>query len=117
MNTLKTKIRDELIDLGFPTNLAGYRCLMLAVPMYRSNPGQPVTKELYPEIGGLLTPRESGQQVEKQIRYAIAAAWERGRQENWAKLFPRDKRPTNSEFISRLTESVEEQLGENSDEM
>lgn len=100
------QLKKELLTLGFLTNLSGYRCLIYAIPMYYANPGQSITKQLYPEVGELFMPKLSGDQVEKQIRYAIAAAWRNRDEENWRRYFPMDKRPTNSEFISRLSETL-----------
>lgn len=108
METMQVDIKAVLIELGIPTNLAGYRCLACAIPMYHEDPGQSVTKQLYPAAGQMCTPSLTGAQVEKLIRYAIDIAWRDRNQEAWKKYFPQDEKPTNWEFISRLVETLDD---------
>lgn len=97
--------KTDMIKLGIMTNLAGYRCLVQAIPLYRENPGQSLTKQLYPEVGEKCSPNLTGAQVEKQIRYAIEIAWQNRDPETWRRYFPMDRKPTNGEFISRISEN------------
>lgn len=104
MAVIQNEIRDRLLELGIQPNLSGYRSLVLAVEMYHDDPGQAITKEIYPGIGLLCKPEKSAAQIERQIRYAIISAWDRGAPALWDRLFPFGQRPTNAEFIARMSE-------------
>lgn len=93
-----------LRSLGFVTTHGGYRYLPIALMREAENPGQSVTKQLYPETGKRGDPKASGDQVEKLIRYAIKVAWAKGDKAVWAQYFPTGQKPTNSEFIARMAE-------------
>lgn len=98
----ETAIKKLLMDLGIAPNLAGYRCLVSAIQLYGADPGQSLTKEIYPAVGR--TCRITGDQVERSIRYAIDAVWQNRVDEVWRQYFPLDRKPTNGEFISRVSE-------------
>lgn len=95
-------------SLGFNIKQGGYQQAVLGVTMLAENPGQSMTKELYPALSKCSPRKVSGKQVEKLIRYAIRSAWDNGDQEKWACYFPRDHRPSNGEFITRLAEILKE---------
>lgn len=102
-----TQFKSDLIELGVLTSLAGYRCLVFALPMYHTNPEQSITKQLYPDVGQMFTPKLTGSQVEKLIRYAVDNAWQNRDAEVWKRYFPQDRKPSNREFISRISEIEE----------
>ena len=94
-----------LLFLGLRMHLSGYSCLVEGIRLMRENPGQSITKELYPDIAKICggTPGR----VERAIRNVIHDAWLRRDERTWAVLFPPDRQgrigvPTNGEFITRI---------------
>lgn len=104
-------VSNMLLALGVSTKSGGFRGLESAVVQYARNPGQSVTKELYPEVarecGG------NGSSVERSIRAAIQAAWNRRDESVWRRYFQpcggMVPRPTNTEFIATLAENLRRQ--------
>ncbi|MBQ8881654.1 MAG: hypothetical protein IJ030_05740 [Oscillospiraceae bacterium] len=90
--------------LNFHTHLDGYRQLCVGIPIFAKNPGQLLSKELYPAIAaalGLTDPRT----VEHSIRKSIADAWRRRDPAVWGKYFPPSRNPpTNKAFLSAIAE-------------
>lgn len=98
-------ISKKLIGLGIPTRLKGYKYMLAAIEQVLEDETslEGVTKILYPDVAKKYN--STPQRVEKAIRHAIEVAWTdngvelrrefRDRKEN--------KRPTNSEFISRIS--------------
>ena len=100
-----------LATLGFAPHWDGYRQLCSAIPQFAANPGQLLTKELYPQIAKVCK-CGSGKCVEHSIRKAIRTAWEHGDRSVWRKYFTPGPRgqipcPTNKEFICRLAELLD----------
>lgn len=98
----------HLHKLNFSSHLDGYRQLCVAVPLYAKNPGQFMTKELYPTVAKQCGCTD-GKCVERSIRKAIYTAWTNGDMAVWRKYFVPNPQgsvpcPTNKEFICRLTE-------------
>lgn len=97
-------IKSILVSLGIKISRGGYTCLCAAIQIERRDPGQAVTKSLYPAIaaqcGGTWT------RVDKAMRDAIKQAWYRRDNAVWQRYFPRccreEKCPTNGEFISGI---------------
>lgn len=102
-----SQISSLLQALGFSVKYNGYQCLLTAVELYARNPDQSLTKELYPETGKRCDPPINGKLVEKQIRYAIEAAWKHGDREAWGKYLIGNARPSNGECIARLAEVLD----------
>lgn len=106
---LRTIVENGLHKLNFPTHPRGYACLREVLLENIRNPGQQVTKTLYPAAGKLCD--GNGTQVERAIRGLIKKAWLYRDEEIWAGLFP-EKRgaqaecPTNKEFIAAFTEYI-----------
>lgn len=103
-------VSNLLLSLGIPPKRDGYRYLREAIPMMAQNPTQSITKELYPAVGKLC--HSDGNNVERSIRSAVGAAWERRDNRIWQLYFPPDAsgqipRPTNATFISRLADSLQ----------
>lgn len=95
-------------NLGFAPHWDGYRQLCAAIPLFSANPGQLLTKELYPQTARVCK-CGSGKCVEHSIRKAIRTAWEHGDRSTWRKYFTPGPRgqipcPTNKEFICRMAE-------------
>lgn len=97
-------VLDMLLDevIGASTNAAGGRYLQAAVRIAAglSDLTGRITKEVYPAVAGLFDTNPA--QVERAIRYAIEAAWERGSMKTCG-LFHSKERPTNGEAIIILT--------------
>lgn len=96
-----------LLTLGIPTKRKGYRCLREAVLLKQRDPGQSITKELYPAVAAACG--SSALRVERAIRCAIEDAWEKRNETVWQLYFPVQtgstmRRPTNAAFISRLAD-------------
>lgn len=88
MNTTETQTRQMLQQLGFSSQLIGYKALCIAIPHYARDDTQSVTKELYPSLRKRFGYRRPTG-VERPIRYAITEAWEHRDAEVWAHYFPR----------------------------
>lgn len=106
----RTHVSNILLALGIPTKLRGYGYLREAVLLMARNPGQSITKELYPAVGARCSC--AGTHVERSIRSAIAAAWNHRDEQIWRSYFPPDgdgnlQRPTNAAFICRLADSLQ----------
>ncbi|MBQ9149216.1 MAG: response regulator [Oscillospiraceae bacterium] len=105
----RAEVSNLLLALGVPTKLRGYAYLREAILELMRNPGQPVTKELYPTVGTLCC--ATAVQVERSIRSAIAAAWAKRDEHLWRMYFQPEPdgtmpRPTNAAFISRLANAL-----------
>ena len=106
---LRTIVSNILLNLGFSTKLRGYTYLREAILEMIENPGQSVTKVLYPEVGKRCD--ASRTQVERSIRSAINKAWEHRDDVLWRQYFPAGsggelQRPTNSLFITTIADRI-----------
>lgn len=100
--------RSHLRALNFPTHLAGYRLLCVALPIFAADPSQTLSKELYPAVAKIMGHSDS-RAVERAIRTAIAKAWQTRDVQSWNAYFPGDRVcPNNKRFLSRLAEMMEE---------
>lgn len=107
----RTAATNMLLALGFPTKLRGYTYLREAVLLMAKDPGQSITKELYPAVAKLCGGKINAKQVERSSRSAIERAWALGDPQLWLRYFPaasgvRALRPSNSVFICRLADSL-----------
>jgi hypothetical protein len=109
-------VSNILLALGFSTKLRGFGYLRESILEMASNPGQSVTKELYPMVGKICD--ASVTQVERSIRSAINKAWGSRDASLWRRYFgDLAGRPTNAVFISAIADRVRndsEMLGNNS---
>ena len=104
-----TIVSNILLSLGFSTKLRGYTYLREALLEMVENPGQSVTKVLYPEVGKRCDANKI--QVERSIRSAINKAWERRDEVMWRHYFPTGtngelQRPTNSLVITTIADRI-----------
>ncbi len=102
---LQTTISNVLLSMGFPAKLHGFTYLREAIEESIRNPGQLVTKELYPLVGKRC--RASWEQVERSIRNAIATAYRNRNEQIWQQYFEPGadnmvERPSNGTFINTL---------------
>lgn len=106
---VREQIVDLLLDIGVPVNQQGHDLVVRALKKCVPNPKylRGVTTILYPEIA-----QEKGisvSSVERSIRHTIESTWNRGNIDKFNEFFGYaiavDKgRPTNSEFLARLTD-------------
>lgn len=92
-----------LLSMQFSRRHKGFHYLNHAIEMYRT--GMSMSKHIYPEIGNRFGVRPLC--VERDIRLAISAAWNRRNTYLWRMYFGCDEygdvfRPTNTEFIATL---------------
>lgn len=107
----RVTVANLLLSMGFVTNNKGYVYLREAIPIYAEDPQQAVTKELYPAVAKLCG--GSVEQVERAMRTAIQRAWQRRDDQIWRLYFAplpdgSVRKPSNSEFISRMAELMSE---------
>lgn len=101
----RTFVSTRLLHLGICTKHDGFAYLQESILLMADNPGQAVTKELYPAVAAIYGCK--GKLVERSIRNALDAAWKHRDNQIWQRYFPPSaKRPTNAVFITRLAESL-----------
>ena len=101
----RTVVSNLLLALGIATNLRGYCYLRDAILAEIRNPGQQVTKTLYPDVGKPYG--ATGAQVERSIRSAIEKAWARRNRNLWRQYFMDEtSKPSNAVFICTLADRV-----------
>ena len=98
-------------EIGVPRHLAGYRYLYEAIAMVVADRGalSGLTSVVYPHIAQKFGSGRSC--VERSMRFAIEAAWNRGRVDKIEEMFGYTVRsdigrPTNGEFIAMTAERV-----------
>lgn len=113
----ESEVAAELAALGVPLHLKGYAYLREAVSLAVAQPAllNELTRALYPAVAR--RHRTTPATVERSIRHAIEATWDRGNLEAIHRVFAygvdREKgRPTNSAFIARIADRVAMSLKE-----
>lgn len=106
---MRTMVSNILLELNIAAKRRGYGCLREAILLMLENPGQSITKELYPAVAEVCG--GSREQVERVIRTAIDAAWRSRDEGKWRAYFlpgpdGHIPRPTNAAFICRLADSL-----------
>lgn len=98
-------------EVGVPASIRGYDYIRESILMALSDRNilKSITKELYPSIAKSNSTTAS--RVERAIRHAVEVAWQRGDVDVLNGIFGytvkcSKGKPTNSEFISMLTERV-----------
>lgn len=106
-----------LRDVGIPTHIRGYRYTVTGILLIAERPdiADAITKELYPQIGKVHNTTPS--RVERAIRHSIEVAWSRGDLDVLKNYFGNtvssfEGKPTNSEFLTRMAEAVQEKMAE-----
>jgi len=105
----RTLVSNMLINLRFSTKLRGYGYLREAVLLMAEDPGQSITKELYPAVA--CRSGATPVQVERAIRHAGQQAWHHREGTAWQLYFPAGKdgyyrRPSNGELIACLADRL-----------
>ena len=105
------QITNLFLTLGIPAHIKGYQYLREAVRMVLENHDviNRITKEQYPGIARKY--ETSASKVERAMRHAIEVAWTRGRLETvnqmyGYKVFKREDKPTNGEFIALVSDKI-----------
>ena len=98
-----------LVRLSAPTSQQGFRFLRRGVMLMMADPGQQLTKSLYPSLAAEFG--TSPANVEKALRTTVTTAWTRRRDEVWRSYFPlapsgQIPRPTVGQFLSRLADAA-----------
>ena len=100
-----------LMELGVPTKCVGFEFLKLAILLQFKDPTRALANDIHLEIS-LQCKQNSEEQVDQAIRDAIRQAWESGCKVAWNWYFSYageepQRKPTNSEFISRISYILE----------
>lgn len=110
-------VREILLELGSPEHLLGHDYVVQAVllvvhdRMYINN----ITFGLYPQLAARFD--TTAARVERAIRHLIEVTWARGDWDVLSRYFgntisPDKGKPTNGEFIARLSNVVKQRLRE-----
>lgn len=96
-----------LLELNIPTNQVGFDFLIHAVVAFCKNPLQTMSKGIYPTVAANYDYKVSQEEIEQAIRVVIKKGWENRDSFAWKYYFSHNtsgkmKKPTNSEFISRI---------------
>ena len=108
---VSASVDTALRQLGVQTHPRGYACLRHALMEAIREPGQQVTKTLYPKVGKICG--GNAKQVERAIRLLIRQAWLYRNPEVWNAYFSMDleqiqKCPTNKMFICTIAGNIME---------
>ena len=108
---LRGAIIVALMELGIPTKCVGFEFLKRAIALKHRDPTRTLSKDIYAEIA-LHYKQNSEEQVDQAIRDTIRMAWKNGSREAWSWYFSYAgesvrRKPTNSEFISRIAYILE----------
>lgn len=105
------RIYNALLELGVPNHIKGHRFVCYAIELVINNPDyiDNVTKAIYPMVAMKFDTTPS--RVERAVRHAIEATWDRADFDVIAKYFgntisPNKGKPTNSEFIARMANAL-----------
>lgn len=108
---LEATVTDIIHEIGVPAHIKGYHYLREAIILTINDMDMinAVTKVLYPEVAKRFSTTPS--RVERAIRHAIEVAWDRGDVETLQKFFGYTVsgvkgKPTNSEFIAMIADSL-----------
>lgn len=104
-------IYEVLKDIGIPAHLSGYKYITKAIKLSLEIPEKDkfIAKSFYPVIARCY--ETSVTSVERAIRHAIETAFRNGKSERMNQIFgcripPKKCRPTNTQFISIVTEYI-----------
>ena len=101
----KEQVNRFLYWLGVPSVYNGYPSLVEALTILAEDSSLSITKVLYPEIAKRIG--SGPKAVERNIRNAIEQAWKIRNVVRWSQIFPElDERPSNSQFFSRVLETL-----------
>ena len=99
-------LRILLLEVGVSTRGSGFDYIEEAVLLWYNESMRMVTKEIYPTIARRHGIYVRPVQVEGAIRVAVDRTWKH-HDRVWDRFFPKPKKPTNAEFISRMAKVLE----------
>ncbi len=109
--SLEAVVTDVIHEIGVPAHIKGYQYLREAIILTINDMDiiNAVTKALYPTVAKRFSTTPS--RVERAIRHAIEVAWDRGDVETLQRFFGYTVsgikgKPTNSEFIAMIADSL-----------
>lgn len=108
-NTLPARpsLPQLLSQLTIPAHKAGFQQLLAAIDLFAKDPGQSLSKELYPAVAKKLG-FEDWKSVEHSIRRAILTGWQHRDPITWERFFPESKKPpSNKAFIALLARQLD----------
>lgn len=115
MANIEDVISEIFLEIGVPEHILGYRYSEFAIRIATENPDiiNAITCELYPTVANKFNTTAS--RAERAIRHAIECSWERISAEAMEKYFgntvsPTRGKPTNSEFIARISNIVRRRI-------
>lgn len=110
-DSIVERVTAHLRELDIPSTVNGYNYLRRAVALAVVRPGllDKITRYLYPVVAAQFD--TTPQRVERSMRHAVEVGWAEGTNEKLTRLFGfsrhrRKGKPTNSEFIGLLAETV-----------
>lgn len=108
---LTRRVTEVLHNLGVPAHIKGYNYLREAIicAVHDKTIIDGITKILYPQVAKTFNTTSS--RVERAIRHAVEVAWDRGDMEVVQQHFgytisPLKGKPTNSEFIALIADTI-----------
>lgn len=104
-------LADMLRELGICSGRRGYRQMLVLIPLLARNRDMRLSKELYQTVVEL--DGSSPDQVDKNLRDAITAAWKDRDESVWRKYFLHGAggevaKPKNKEFLCRMADALNE---------
>lgn len=110
-------LRRILAEFGIPTNIKEYHYILTAILLCieDSTYVDQITKVLYPEVAKKYNTTSC--RVERAIRHAVETAWDNGNMDLQEEIFAYSVsatkgKPTNSHFLSNITEYIKVYLPE-----
>ena len=109
-STDEYRVRLHLLALNFDTNLDGFRLICSAVPLLIQDPGQTLSKHIYPAVAKQHNLSDQ-RAVEHSIRNAIEKAWRRRNHAVWLRFFTPDDTgeipcPSNRKMLTALAQWI-----------
>lgn len=111
MSNIESSVQNILNEIGVPSHIPGGPYLREAICIAVNNLGvmDAIDEMLYPQVSKIFQTKPL--RVDRQIRYAIEIACDRGDLETLQKFFgptvtDSKSKPSNSEFITRIAEYV-----------
>lgn len=108
--SLDQRLARYLIYLGMPVSLKGFEFVISAVKLTVEQPNAQITKVIYPKVAEQF--KTSASRVERAIRHAVEAVWDRGDMDILQYVFGNTidsvrGKPTNIMFLRTIAKHVE----------
>ena len=114
---LESTVTDILQEIGMSPRISGYNYLRDAIVLvvHDQEMMRSVTKVLYPAVARGF--HSTGDRVERSMRHAIEQTWKLGDPAAFRRYFgpvtfSKKGRPSNSEFIARIADRLQQEMGE-----